>query len=487
MTSSNTPQRTRRRYLAAVAAVGSAVAAGCSGDTPGETRPPQNTTPGPNQSTRNDTDPTAPENSEAGLSDVVSPGEVTYGNDPNWRMYGHDTGNSFVNPHADGPSGDPSVQWTFEQDVFPTGSLMHHQPLIVDGTVYTCQFNDPNQNLTPVEDGNIVLFGIDAETGESETVFTTDGIWEEAGDRSGIVTDIVIYDGTVYLAGLGAVQAHDIDTGDELWTIPLDEPSIARPTGMRAVDDILIVADHQYSIDADTGEPTPRLCAIDLDTGEPLWTGPGQGRGDDNTAPFAPIVADGLVHHYNSEPVRDLRSGEKLATLPARKRPSLHDGNLYGLMSREDTSRLVSHSWETGHQRWEYTSEKGEVSTSPIAVDDTVVTMEDWVTGTAGEGRSTHRLCTGVDRETGERQWSMDYKSKADVEAEDLGPGSPGVASSETVYVIHGGGAATAVDPTDGAIEWQVIPDSWELSGGCALAEDLLVTIGAGGTLYGIS
>jgi hypothetical protein len=152
---SSTQRLTRRRCLAVIAAIGSAVAAGCSGDTPNGTAPSQDSTSEPNQSTKNNSDPTVLENPESSLSDVVSPGKVTYADDPNWRMHGHDTGNSFVNPQVNGPSGDPSVQWTFDRDIFPTGSLSQHQPLIVDETVYTCQFNIPDMDHGPVKPGRL--------------------------------------------------------------------------------------------------------------------------------------------------------------------------------------------------------------------------------------------------------------------------------------------------------------------------------------------
>jgi hypothetical protein len=95
-------------------------------------------------------------------------------------------------------------------------------------------------------------------------------------------------------------------------------------------------------------------------------------------------------------------------------------------------------------------------------------------------------LCSGIDRETGARQWSVDTVSNSD--SEEIHPHSQvRAADSETFYYVHSGGAATAIDPTDGTIEWQVVPDGWQLATGCALAGDLLVTVGVGGTLYGIS
>jgi hypothetical protein len=245
-------------------------------------------------------------------------------------MHGHDTGNTFVNPHADGPSGDPSVQWTFERDIFPSGTLQYHQPLIVDGTVYTYQFNRPEQDYTPVEDGNVKLIAIDAETGDSETVFTVD----ELGEGETIVNDIVIHDRSVYFAAPRVVQAHDIETGERRWSVSLLEIGISLPTGMRIVDDMLVVADNQIRWFTDTGEPTPDLCAVDTETGESLWSH--TSNAEPSNHPQLSVIADGLIQYPNAAPLRDLSSGEELATLPARRSPSLHTGSS---MARFDGTR----------------------------------------------------------------------------------------------------------------------------------------------------
>jgi outer membrane protein assembly factor BamB len=47
----------------------------------------------------------------------------------------------------------------------------------------------------------------------------------------------------------------------------------------------------------------------------------------------------------------------------------------------------------------------------------------------------------------------------------------------------------TALNPTDGSIKWQLRTDEmdWNLVHGCALADDLLVTVGVDGRVYAIS
>jgi len=475
------PLQTRRQYLATIAALGAIVTAGCSGDdSNGNGASKDNTTSTPSRSTANNGDSDVAEQPGDGWDEISPGGDIKYGDDPDWRMHGHDTGNTFVNPHADGPSEDPSVQWTFERDIFPNGTLRYHQPLIVDGTVYTYRFNRPERDHIPVEDGNLEFIAIDAETGDSETVFTVD----ELGEGETTVNDIVIHNGSVYFAAPRVVQAHDIETGERRWSVSFVEPSISLPTGIRIVDNMLVVADNVHTFNLSTGDPTPTpdLCAVDTETGESLWSRTSDA--EPNNQPQLSVIADRFVQYPDAAPLRDLSSGEELAALPGRRSPSLHDGELYGTVRRDEKRRLVSHSWETGEKRWEYAPE-GDTSSNepvgvfgrPVAVGDTVVVKE---VGKRGD------LCSGIDRETGTRQWSVDTVSNSDFE--EIHPYSQvRVADSETFYYVHSGGAATAIDPTDGTIEWQVVPDGWQLATGCALAGDLLVTVGAGGTLYGIS
>ena len=385
---------------------------------------------------------------------------------------------------------------------------MYHQPLIVDGTVYTYRVNEPGRDHTPVEDGKLEFIAIDAETGDPETVFVTDDVGpdaDETGDttdsdiefdidldidsddivfedttESVMINDIIIHNGSVYFGTSNRIHAHDVETGEQHWsTTP--EPGMM-PTGMRVVDDVLVVADNANLRHARTGEQTPDLCAIDIETGESLWSR--TSAAEASNSPQLPVIADGLVQHPDTAPVRDLRSGEELATLPARETPSLHDGELYGMIRRDGKRRLVSHSWETGEKRWEYAPEGDTPGNEPVGVYGTPVAVGDTVV--VREIGERDDLFIGIDREMGTRQWSVDTTSYSD--SEDIHPHSEfWVADGETVYCIHDGGAATAIDPTDGTIEWQVIPDGWQLSKGCALAEDLLVTVGTGGTLYGIS
>ena len=107
------PSQTRRQYLTAIAALGGVATAGCSGNdssgngTSGNRTPQNNTTSRPNQSTGDEGDSDVSEQPGDGWDEITPDGDIEHGDDPDWRMHGHDTGNTFVNPAADGPSGDP--------------------------------------------------------------------------------------------------------------------------------------------------------------------------------------------------------------------------------------------------------------------------------------------------------------------------------------------------------------------------------------------
>jgi len=450
----NEEKLARRRYLAGLATLGSVAVAGCFGDDSRQRDDSETSdaTSGPDGPDNGTDEPTA-----VSPWDAIDPaGEPHYTDDPDWRMHGHDIGNSFINPHAPGPSNNPIVQWTFERNRF--AAQVHH-PLIVDGTVYTWVQNVPNNDYLPVEDGSFAVVGIDAETGDTETKFTLD----EPGTRP------VIHDETIYLGSAERVRAYDLHTGEEYWESELTQ--IFAPSALQLVDDTLVVTDTLVTDDGE--EFTPEQCAIDTTTGEVLWESPGDNKGWLNTR--LPVIADGYVQHPNTTSMRALDTGQEEGIFPPpRTWQVLRQNELYGLESRGETARLVSHSWETLEERWMYVSDETLLGGWPIVLDDVVVVRE------------AEANCLGIDRENGDLRWRTDYLTGHD---DEVGADSLiRVAGSELIYVVMSGGAVTALDPADGAVEWQLNPgDGWSLARGCALADDTLVTVGSSGTLYGIS
>lgn len=443
---SRTPPRrpSRRRVLGTLSTAGLGTVVGCAAP-----------------SDRNNSGKSTGTNeSGKGGPDIVPPGELDVSgerrlvDDPNWRMLGHDTGNTFTNPHAAGPSDDPSVVWTIEDSTLGLmDGYRYHHPLIVDGTVYTTVEDEATADDPERERRNLVA--VDADTGEAESLLEVDGrIWRPA-----------IVDGTLYAAVNREVRAYDLRSGGERWR---SEPHLFRPSAVRPAGDVVLATDNAV-LSYEDGESVPQQYAFDSDTGELLWTG--DASADVGTAPLPPIIADGTTVFPHANSLRSLDPGERLAELPVAPRyPVLADGELYGIVDENDAAVLVSYDWLTMAERWTYEPDERISRGWTVAFDNVVVA-----------NGNPHGMI-GLDRATGERRWRTEPWD------EHLGS-MYRVATNDTVYVVHDGGAATALDPTDGEIRWQIKTDemNWGPVSGCALADDLLVTVGDDGTLYAIS
>jgi len=383
-------------------------------------------------------------------------------------MLGHDTGNTFRNVAAEGPSADPTVQWTANAATIAF-SVSYIHPLIVDGVVYVTVQQETTQD-SPNEHHEHFL-AIDGETGEARTVFSVEGY----------ITAPTVVDGTAYVGVANTsddtttVRAYDLETGTERWR--QSHRFLVGPTGIRVVDGIVIATLSSVVWGKnDEGEyvvPSPQEYAFDAETGELLWTGTGS---ETRTLePRPPIVTDGMTLYPDTTTVRRLETGDVQAKLSTGLDfPVLADGELYGLVGNRDPDEdgvLVSYDWSSLDHRWTYDPD-GDVRPGwAVAVDDVVVVND------------RENVISGVHRESGERLWRT-----TDLWDEYLETMFR-VATRETVYVVHFGGAVTALDPTDGTIKWQLKTDrmDWDTVTGCALADDLLVTVGYDGTVFAIS
>jgi len=484
------PHPTRRRVLYTLGAAGFLSIAGCSGDDDTEETPPATPTetppstptetpaptpdhaaspsPSPSPSEGSQTTPTEPTDQTTDpWGDINPTGKLQYADDPNWRMLGHDTGNTFTNPHAEGPSDDPSVQWVIEDDIAPTiDGYRHHHPLIVDGTVYTAVQTESAREGTDSERWDFVA--ADADTGETETVFSVEGrLWKPT-----------IVDGTVYVGVGRTVRAYDLQSGEERWhseppTEAHPEPALFNTSAIRYIDGVIIVTDN-VNLQTPDGDPAPQHYGFDGETGEMLWKAVGDG--DSPHGPRLPILAEGLSLYPETTTMRDIKTGQEKINFSASPQfPVLNDGELYGIAVQDGERILVSYDWETMERRWTFTSNKRISTGWPVVFNDILV-----VDGTYG--------FIGVDCETGERIWYAEPVEEFD-DVDDYHPSLFMAATSETVYVVYSGGAAAAIDPADGTVKWGLKSEEmgWDPVSGCALADDLLVTVGAGGKLYGIS
>jgi len=470
------PQLTRRRVLRTLGAAGLLGIAGCSGDD--DTTPPPATpteTPAftpdnsssPSRSDGGQTTPTEQPDRTDPWGDINPTGKPQYADDPNWRMLGHDQGNTFTNPHAEGPSDDPSVQWVIKDNILPTiDGYRHQHPLIVDGTVYTTVQTESAREGTDSEQWDFV--GATADTGETETVFSVEGrLWKPT-----------IVDGTVYVGVGRTVRAYDLQTGGERWrseppTEADPEPALFNTSAIRYTDGVVIVTDN-VNLQTPEGNPAPQHYGFDGETGEMLWKTVGDG--ESPLGPRLPILAEGLSLYPETTTMRDIESGQKKVNLPTSLQfPVLNDGELYGITEQGGERIFASYDWSTMDRRWTFTSDK-RISTGWTVVFDDVLVVD----GTYGY--------IGVDRETGEHIWYTEPVEEFD-DVDDYHPSLFMTATSETAYVVYSGGAAAAIDPTNGNVTWALKSEemSWDPVSGCALADDLLVTVGSGGKLYGIS
>jgi len=491
-------QQSRRRILRTLGVAGFLGIAGCSGsdtgdeqtqqpDTPtrtpasdtetpaAETETPSSPTETPSSPTEtpeqessptpSDDDSTTPEDPSEPVErwgDIDPTGNPRYTEDPNWRMLGHDMGNTFCNPQASGPSEDPSVQWSIGDDLTPViDSYMNHQPLIVDGTVYTTVQIESAREGSDSERWKFVA--ADADTGETETLFTVeDRLWRPT-----------IVDGTVYI-GVGlTLGAYDLETGTEQWRTAVDggdEPLLINTHAIRYVDGVVIVTDSHDLMDFE-GNKLPQHYGFDAATGEMLWNTVEDGKRDPSAT--LPLIADGLSLYPDMAWMRDIRTGERMVQLPTTvDHPVLYDGELYGLTGEIGDRTVVTYDWETLEQRWTFEADSLLAAGWVSVFDDTaVISVEDGF--------------VGVDRETGERRWETNptFAGRNDLTS------ALQVATTDTLYAVFSGGASAAIDPRTGDIVWQLKTDEmeWNAVSGCALADDLLLTVGPRGSLFAIS
>jgi outer membrane protein assembly factor BamB len=437
------PWTTRRRALAALGSIALGAFPGCSSNGDDQTSRAEKTTtsgrttgttPQPTQqrdpSTTTDRT-TAQTTQETNSWTRGLTGTPRYADDPDWRCVCHDHGNTSHNPHADGPETEPTVRWTVDVGGGILRGYTTHHPLILGDTVYAAIKNP---------EGNPDSFvAIDAETGQTTTLFQADGrLWRPS-----------IIDGTVYVAIDAAVAAFDLETGREQWR---SDPIRGGPAVVRPQDGIVV-----------TGNDW-NLFGFDADTGDRRWKK--EGRHAIGGEMWIPVVADGTVAHTDTTSLFDLQTGTQRAKF---SHPLyylvLSDGELFGLGDAESEGYL-SYDWETLERRWEYQEyEPAQEAGGFAGIHDDVVVINH------------HKLgVVGVDRETGDRIWNTD-----------VGDFSPLFTATDrdTAYLSNKG-TVVALDIQTGQQRWWFDPIEEDvLSDGIALANDLLV-VPIDGKLYAL-
>jgi len=403
---------------------------------------------------------------------VTDPGEPLYTDDPNWRIPAHDTGNTFRNPHAEGPTSDPAVKWSFN-----TGFSFDffHQPSIIDGTVYTRE-RIPKQSETvdsPDDDVELqsALVAINAETGEANRKFKVDGFM-----RRPTVVEDTVYMGVGLAERYDSVRAYDLHSGELHWK----NDEVPRVGGTLAIypvgDNIVVTSTKPARNPANPTEWSPEMVAFDAATGERLWKYNSPDPGDTRIrAAFGfPTVTETVAHFPETEVPRRLDTGEPAGRFPLPISAMLPDDRLFSSMYIEDIP-AGAYDWQDLDERW---TNDGRNHIEPTIIDDIIVDSKD-------------ERVRGFNAETGQQLW----EATPEFEQYSSATMRMHVAGADTVYCMRYGGAVVAVDPTDSTILWELDPSGGNPAHtkGCALADNLLVVIGGrtdgerGSTLYAIS
>lgn len=364
-------------------------------------------------------------------------GKPAHHDDPNWRMMGHDTGLTFHNPHADGPSDNPSVRWTFEGRGDTLDRHNYYHPLIVDGTVYV--------TVAP-KDETGGLAAIDAETGESEMLIeSTKNLWKPT-----------IFDGTVYALLGNSVGAFDLSDGTQLWET---DGLLGRMSEPIYVDGVVV-----------TGRGSAIL-GIDAATGEELWH---IGEPQVQAVAYHPVIADGMVVQSDRRSVHDLRTGEQRAELPHLiAHQSINDGLVIGWEFTEEnlgTGNTFAVDWNSLETAWTKPENERSISKMTSSAGDTYLSLEEM------EADSTTFL-VARSLTTGERLWQT--RLEESVPAYIATDGTRAYCADSMYYDL-------ALDLEDGSIQWEYSPDGDAVGGGVALADDLLVISDGVGNLWAL-
>lgn len=356
-------------------------------------------------------------------------------NDPNWRMIGHDTGHTFHNPHADGPSDDPTVRWTFDVGGSYWDQHLLHYPLIVDGTVYSNVVREG-------ERGGLVA--IDAETGESETIIETEQyLWKPT-----------IVGETLYTVLDGSIAAFDLTNGSKIW----QTESLFSWPGPPIYADGTVV----------TGR-SGVVIAFDATTGERQWK---VGENDWDSSRGHPAIVDGMVIHTGMQKIHDLETGRPRGELPAEiSYPAIHSNTVFGLsFADKDPLTRYAIDWETLQTNWAKPDDKKNMGGFGTAFGETYLSVETEDVETFTAIARTHQ--------TGETVWQTS-----------LGESSPLFVASngKTAFLMDSMFPVIAVDLQTNQVVWEFTPDGDTVRGsGLALADDLLVVSDGSGKLWAL-
>ncbi len=288
----------------------------------------------------------------------------------------------------------------------------------------------PNANY---ENTRVATSEIDADNVDELNVTWTQPLTGAGTFGAFASTPLISADGVTYVQDLASnVMAYDLETGEQLWKVEYDAPSLG-PNGLAYEDGVLygVTNDDVFALDAESGEKVWRKHVVDYDFG----VAEGQNLG----FTIQPAVRDGVL--YLSEAAKvgggralafDATTGEQLWTFDTTDEPEGDDtpsagawntplvdddGNVYysvanGYYSHNSpkstqdqrlyTNSLVKLDGETGELLWHYQAIPNDfwdwdLHLSPVLADNN---GEDLVVTGGKLG-----YVIAVDPESGEEVW----------------------------------------------------------------------------------
>lgn len=302
-------------------------------------------------------------------------------NDGNWTMFRHDQKRTGYNPHADGPSRDPQLQWSYETDDAVWGS-----PVVSNGTVYIGSY-DHN------------LYAISAETGEEIWTFQT---------SNPVDGTPAVVDGTVYFGSFDKnIYALDARTGEKRWEYSTGGLVRSSPT---VFDGMVFIGTHCYYAECmEYNEPSASnpgyIYALDTQTGNEIWK-----YETDDEIVSSPAVVDGTVfigssdgklyaiNQHTGEIDWEFQTNGSIYSTPAVI------GNTVYMSSNRDQVYALNRN--TGERIWSFLTSANVLTGSPAVHNDVV-----YVGGGAISDRETnghHSELYAISTDKGEEIWSRE-------------------------------------------------------------------------------
>ncbi len=318
--------------------------------------------------------------------------------DHDWPMARFDAAGTAFNPDASGPKDGIQRRWETEPDSSVIGPA---PPVLREGTI----------TLT----GRGSMIAIDPSNGRvrfdrSGYSYLSGPTWVETSAYRTDTLAVTGHEGVYGLAADGGYALGDLSIGLERWHAPGQAPAVrtrASPEMPR-----LVAADGTiYAVVPETN----RIAALDGNSGRVRWTAAIGARR--SSQPFRPAVRDGVVYVTASPDhveAFDAATGDRLWDRTLEPVDSNADSDGFGyrevatptatsaglvVPSRRALSLLDP---DDGHLEWEYVHD-GALTDGSVAVANGTVFLAD------GEA-----LLHAVSLETGEAQWTTEYRHDVD-------------------------------------------------------------------------